>query len=204
MKITKSSRGFTIETSQWEWDRIGIANKWIDDSKKSRYFPEAAKKKVVLHAHVTKQIKTAQAGGMENVEPEVAPASGGAGSSGNPLNGKTNEQARRIVRNIVDKPSKGYFSDQYWQGPKGVFEALNAANIDWSITKTEYGVSKTFQETYPGEKWRIPNDYKVWQFAISFTNNKGRPTVLHCTLTAHGAGTVTDPLSRYDMSVVIG
>ena len=47
---------------------------------------------------------------------------------------------------------------------------------------------------------------KIWNIEINFTNNKGRPTKLHGTVTAAGAGAGTreDPLSRYDITAYVG
>jgi hypothetical protein len=122
----------------------------------------------------------------------------------NPLNGKSNEQARKILRNIVTEPSRGLFSDEYWLGPNNIFKALSASDIDWTLESAEYGVSPSFQQNWTGEKWKIPNDYKQWKFTVKFVNNKSRETILNCNIMAMGAGTTDDPLSKYDMSVMIG
>lgn len=122
----------------------------------------------------------------------------------NPLDGKSNVQARRIVSKIVHEKSLGLFSDSYWEGPKRIFDAMNEDGLNWHITSTEYGVSKTMQETWTGEKWRIPNNYKDWKFEVNFTNDKGRPTTIYGILTAHGAAEIDDPLRKYDMTVIVG
>lgn len=176
MKAIKSANGWTIKISRQEWNQIGIMNRWIEKKE-------------------PKKISIAQS---EISEPPVPV------SPSNPLDGKSNEQARKIVRNIVDAPSKGLFKDEYWEGPKKIFDAMSSAGLDWHLTDNYYGVSKSFSDTYPGEKWRIPNNYKEWKFEIQFVNNRGRATILHGVLTAHGAGSVQDPLEKYDMTVVIG
>jgi hypothetical protein len=124
--------------------------------------------------------------------------------SQNPLDGKTNDQARKSVRNIVDPYTHKIYSDSYWEGPNNVFKALSQANIDWTLLDTRYGVSPSRQQTHPEPDWRIENDYKEWIFTITFNNNKAKETMLYCRLTAHGAGESSDPLGKYDITVMIG
>jgi hypothetical protein len=44
----------------------------------------------------------------------------------------------------------------------------------------------------------VPNG-KTWKFTIKFENNNRREMTLYGIVTASGAGTVADPLSRYDL-----
>jgi len=113
----------------------------------------------------------------------------------NPLDGKSNQQARTIVnKKIIPQDAiKGFFSDDSWQGIQQIWNAFNAAGLDWNINGSNY---------YPnGDN---PMGGKIWNIEINFTNNKGRPTTLHGTVTAAGAGTVEDPLSRYDITAYVG
>lgn len=124
--------------------------------------------------------------------------------SQNPLDGKTNDQARKFVRNVVDSFTHKFYSDSYWEGPNNIFKALSQANINYTIESTQYGVSPSRQQTHPEPKWRIENDFKEWVFVITFSNNKSKETILYCRLTAHGAGSNDSPLDRYDITVSIG
>ena len=45
--------------------------------------------------------------------------------------------------------------------------------------------------------------YKEWQISIPFTNNKGRSAQLVGQITAHGAGSVEQPLDRYDITAYV-
>lgn len=121
----------------------------------------------------------------------------------NVLNGKSNDSARRMVRNIVLKALEGrtIFSDTYWEGPQIVFRALKDANIDWQLTGSKYGVSPSHQQMFPDKI--LPNDYKEWYIEIKFVNKNNRPTLLKGTLIAMGAGSVEDPLSKYDLTFII-
>jgi hypothetical protein len=45
--------------------------------------------------------------------------------------------------------------------------------------------------------------FKEWKISIPFTNNKGKPVALVGQIIAHGAGTVQDPMSRYDITAYV-
>ena len=112
----------------------------------------------------------------------------------NPLDGKTNQQARTLVNNriIPHDLIKGFFSDQAWQGVNQVWTALDNAGLDWNVTGSQY---------YP--PGTVPPEGKIWKFEIRFTNKTGKPTVLYGTVTAAGAGSVQDPLERYDITAYV-
>jgi len=114
----------------------------------------------------------------------------------NPLDGKSNQQARLIInRKIIPQEQiKGVFSDDSWQGVQQVWNAFNEAGLDWDIMGSDY---------YPSSEGN-PMGGKIWKIEVNFTNNKGRPTKLYGNVTAAGAGTVEDPLSRYDITAYVG
>jgi hypothetical protein len=113
----------------------------------------------------------------------------------NPLDGKSKAQALRIVnRQIIPNESiQGYFSDDAWQPIHEIWDAFNNAGLSWGITDSKY---------YPYEN--NPMGGKKWTAEINFTNNKGVPTKIYVYVTAAGAGTVEDPLSRYDVTAYAG
>jgi hypothetical protein len=115
----------------------------------------------------------------------------GQGLTPNALEGKSLPQARKIVSNLLYENTKGFFSDQSWEGVRNVWAALEAQGID-VVVSTEGGGYQQDEQGRPSSK--------NWQFSIDFIDNKGRPKTLNGRLTAHGAGTVEDPLARYDIS----
>ncbi len=92
----------------------------------------------------------------------------------------------RIVNDVLGKVTRGIYTDQYWQGPKKAWKALDEMNLDWNITKTEYDQN-------------MPNESKTWKFEIIYQNERGKPSKLYGHLVASGMGSVTDPLDRYDV-----
>ena len=112
-----------------------------------------------------------------------------------PLYGKSKQQAIAIVnRKIIPQEQiKGFFSDDSWQGVQQIWNAFNQAGLDWNIAGSDY---------YPNGN--NPMGGKIWKIEINFINNKGKPTILYGTVTAAGAGTMEDPLSRYDITAYVG
>jgi len=113
----------------------------------------------------------------------------------NPLDGKSNQQARVFINRkvIPHEAIKGFFDDDSWQGIQQIWNAFNQAGLDWNIAGSDY---------YPnGDN---PMGGKIWKIEVNFTNNRGKPTTLYGTVTAAGAGTVEDPLARYDITAYVG
>lgn len=110
------------------------------------------------------------------------------GSSQNPLDGMSNEKARKEVYKIMAQFTKGVFKDDSWVPIHNIWEAFNAAGLDWTMMGSQYLHNS---EGRPSGK--------EWKFEIKFLNKNGRLTTMHGTVTASGAGSVEDPLDRYDL-----
>jgi len=112
------------------------------------------------------------------------------------LQGMKKPQAVKFVNGLLSRHTKGFFSDQDWgEIRRRVWDVLDAEGIEYVVTKSEY-INKDNQTGMPTGK--------QWRFEISFQNDKGKPTVLYGTVTASGAGSVDDPLSRYDIVAYVG
>jgi len=116
-----------------------------------------------------------------------------AAENPNPLDGKSKQTAKRIVNRLIGSVSRGIFSDESWQGIQRVWKALEKADIPSYVTSAEY------RHNDQG----VPNG-KVWTFEIPFLNNRGRENKLYGTVVAGGAGSIDEPLSRYDVVAYVG
>jgi hypothetical protein len=108
------------------------------------------------------------------------------------LNGMNNREARKFVSQLLHRHTKGFFKDEYWQPVTATFKELSRHGVDYVVTETQY---------YQDDRGNPSS--KVWRFEVEFVNDKGRMTKLYGTITAAGAGTVQDLLSRYDVTAVI-
>lgn len=111
----------------------------------------------------------------------------------NPLDGKNNQQAKRIVNRMIGSAARGIFRDESWQGVRRVWKALETADIPSYVTSAEYRHNEN----------GVPNG-KVWAFEVPFINDRGRKTTLFGTVVAGGAGSTNEPLSRYDVVAYVG
>ncbi len=99
--------------------------------------------------------------------------------------------AIRKLYKLVGKTNDGFFKDQYWQPINKTFEILRKNNIDFVIQKSEY-------EQENGTPVR-----KIWYLDIEWVKKNGRVAHIYGTITAAGAGTVQDPLDRYDVTLAL-
>jgi hypothetical protein len=87
---------------------------------------------------------------------------------------------------------KGFFSDDAWQPINGIIGDIQSGGIEFNIEKTEY---------YKDNNGNPAG--KIWMCEIPFTNQNNRPDKLYVRITAAGAGSTHDPLSRYDCTFTI-
>jgi len=118
---------------------------------------------------------------------------GGGEAAANPIEGKSNRTAEARVNTALAGFTKGIHSDRYWQPIHAAFQKLNAMGLEVNVSSAEYG----------GKGSNGMPAYKEWQFKIPFTNSNGRPTELWGRITAHGAGSVADPLDKYDVTAMV-
>lgn len=97
----------------------------------------------------------------------------------------TKRTVKNKINKILSESSKGLYSDQYWIGVNAVWSALRKNGYFPTIESAEYNHDT---EGKPVSK--------TWKFSITF---EGKYTFFG-VLTAHGAGSVDDPLDRYDIS----
>lgn len=104
------------------------------------------------------------------------------------IEGMTKQKALRYVNNILEQFTKGIHSDDSWKPINAFFKQLSSENIDYVIEKADY--TKDEADNPSG---------KTWFVEINFVNDKQKEIKLYGKIQACGAGTVSDPLSKYDI-----
>ena len=97
---------------------------------------------------------------------------------------KSKAALKKAINNAVCGAAPGIFNDEYWHGHKLVMEALKEvegieANLDDAFYRHDFGSNP---------------DGKQWNYEVT----DGRFSVWMVVVAA-GAGSVADPLSRYDI-----
>ena len=112
-----------------------------------------------------------------------------AADSSNPLDGMRRRKAVSIVSNLMARHTRGFFRDDFWKPVHAIWRELEKNGIPVVLQSAEY------QHDGSGQ---MPTS-KTWKFTVDFLNERGRPTTLHGVVVASGAGSVEDPLDRYDV-----
>ena len=112
---------------------------------------------------------------------------------GSPIDGKDKRPAINHIRKLIGRTNDGFFSDEYWKPISATFKILSKNNIPYQIQNTKYIKDNG-----------VPSS-KIWFIEIPFRSKRQtkRGSKIYGTLTAAGAGTVQDPLSRYDVTLVL-
>lgn len=108
------------------------------------------------------------------------------------LKGYSKQKAISKIRGLVDSHVRGIFTDDAWKPVNTVFTILRDNGIKCNITSSEY------------QKENGIPIRKIWAFNITFINDKQRPIILHGRIVAAGAGSVQDPLDKYDVTFTLG
>ena len=107
---------------------------------------------------------------------------------------KTNAKRKLYKILKVDSFTKNkIYSDTSWQPIRAMFKLLQDAGIEYVISKTEYQKNQYSEE---------PTS-KRWSVEISFKNDKQIDSKLYLNIVAGGAGSVQDPLGKYDLVVTL-
>jgi hypothetical protein len=91
--------------------------------------------------------------------------------------------------------TKKFYNDTSWKpisGENGIYKKLESMGIDYTITGTRY---RHDNEGVPTSK--------IWENTLKFKNDKGKEIILYMNIIAAGAGSIQDPLDRYDLTVII-
>ena len=113
------------------------------------------------------------------------------------IDGKDKETAKRYIYKKITPLTKGIFKDDSWEGVNKIWKEFEKMNLQWNTTKATYTHAKD-----GSIGWNTPTG-KIWNFEIEFHDKQGKIKKIYGSLHAAGAGSVEDPLDRYDITVVL-
>lgn len=103
------------------------------------------------------------------------------------INTMSADKARRYINKIARAAHHtGLYNDEYWKGKADILKAFEKAGIYYEVTSAEYDK-------------KFPPQHKTWRLEFPFTNNRGLDVRVYGQLVASGAGSVNDPLDKYDI-----
>ena len=108
------------------------------------------------------------------------------------VKGMAKPKVKRILNKIMDKHSKGLFKDQGWNPIMAMFKDFDKIkDMTWYVDKSEYIKEKG-----------VPTA-KKWDLRFNWIGKGDRDQKMYGIVTAHGAGSVKDPLEKYDISAYV-
>ena len=129
---------------------------------------------------------------MDTSAERVASRYKAAAEPPNPLQDMNRSQAVKRLYKLIGRIPDGFFRDNSWRPIHQIFDVFRKNGVEYEITSTEY---------FKDDEGR-PNA-KMWKIEITFIGKSGRPQIIYGTITGAGAGSVDDPLSRYDVTVTL-
>jgi len=106
------------------------------------------------------------------------------------IDNRSKQSAINYIHKKIDSLTRGIFNDDNWSNVTKIWRIFDSMNLNWHIESSEYG--KNLGELMPSRK--------TWIFKIEYIN-KNKITTIGGQLRASGAGSVRDPLDRYDITI---
>lgn len=112
--------------------------------------------------------------------------------------GLSKQKLKTLIYKETKNLTKGIYNDNYWKGPQMIWNVFDKIDLDWYITKSEYKNRK--EDAKMGIQ--MPTS-KEWHFDFKWVDNKGKVSKGSGYLTAAGAGSMEQPLDKYDLVLII-
>lgn len=100
------------------------------------------------------------------------------------------EKKKNVVKSInknIREVTKGFYSDEDWSPINKVWKFFKDMDTDYKIIDSNY-------------EWENNKMVrKIWKFEVYFENENGKYTTLYGNIVASGAGSVKNPMDRYDV-----
>jgi hypothetical protein len=124
------------------------------------------------------------------------------GSTGMGADGLSKQRLKTLLYKETKKCTYNkLYKDTAWNGPQCIWDTFNKLDLAWNFTNVSYKNNK--DDAAMGIK--MPTR-KEWQFEIYWNSKEGglgKHMKMGGVVTAAGAGTIDDPLSKYDVNMVI-
>ncbi len=119
----------------------------------------------------------------------------GSQNPGMGADGLSKQRLKTMIYKAIKKFTHNkVYHDTYWEGPQDIWNAFGELDLNWSFSASPQ---------YKHEKGYTMPVRKEWYFEIFWQNDKGKQMKLGGMLTAAGAGSVDEPLERYDLVFII-
>lgn len=129
------------------------------------------------------------------IEEKIKTSGGGDGTG---ADGLSKQKLKTMIYKATKNFTRGIYSDDYWKGPQEVWDAFNKLNLNWYINKAEYRNNR--DDAKMGIQ--MPTS-KVWDIQINWKGPKGKDLKMKGQLTASGAGSMKQPLEKYDIVLIL-
>lgn len=109
------------------------------------------------------------------------------------LDGSDRRQGLAIANKVIQSAKlQGLFADDHWEPVQRIWSALTKAGIDFSQEKN----------WYEKDKQGNPSS-KTWTFQVNWKGPNDKPLTAYGRVVASGAGSVREPLDRYDVTAYV-
>lgn len=116
------------------------------------------------------------------------------------LDGKSKTNAKNWVLGKINRHTKGFYRDNSWRPIHAIWKDFDKLRLKWHMTESHY--EEEMITTSDGSRYSVPIR-KIWSFEVCFVNNRDKEDRLYGRIVAAGAGSVEDPLDRYDVNVTL-
>jgi hypothetical protein len=100
------------------------------------------------------------------------------------------------IHRAVEHLTRGIYSDDSWKPVHDIFATFDSLGLKWKTTGANYDSDPTAPSN------SMPSS-KRWKFEIEFINQKGKPDTIFGQIIASGAGSIANPLDKYDLVITL-
>ena len=112
------------------------------------------------------------------------------------VDGLSKQQLKALLyKNTKPITHNKMYRDETWHGVDLIWKEFKELGLNYTLEKAEYRFDRDGFNKNPTRK--------EWSFSITWSNNKNKPQTMYGTIVASGAGSVTNPLEKYDLIFLV-